>query len=71
MFSSPRSEKRRLASLVVLSLGALALTAALVLTQVADSVEAREKSGAECRTVQVELDEGYSISRVETRRICS
>jgi len=33
-------------------------------------VEAREKSGAECRTVQVELDEGYSISRVEARRIC-
>ena len=69
MFSSSRSEKRRLASLVVLSLGALALTAALVLTQVAGTVEAREES-ADCKVVQVALDEGYSISRVEERRVC-
>lgn len=70
LVSSPRPEKRRFAPLVILSLGAIALTAALVLTQAADSVEAREKSGAECKIVKVELDEGYSISRVEERRVC-
>ena len=70
MFSSPKPEKRRLASLVILSLSALALTAALVLTQVADTVQAREETGSECKIVQVALDEGYSISRVEERRVC-
>lgn len=70
MFPSPRPEKRRFASLLILSLSALALTAALLLTQVAGKVEAREETGAECKIVQVDLDEGYSVSRVEVRRIC-
>ena len=37
---------------------------------VSGSVEAREESSADCRLVQVALDEGYSISRVEERKVC-
>lgn len=70
MLSSPRSQKRQFAPFVILSLAAIAVAAALALTHAADSVEAREKSGAECKIVKVELDEGYSISRIEERRVC-
>ena len=60
---------------MILSLDAFALISALLITQVllseiSGAVEAREESGRECRLVQIELDEGYSVSRVEERKIC-
>ncbi len=59
----------------LLSVAALASAAALVVTivlmPVSISVEAREDASAECRLVQVALDEGYSISRVEERNVCN
>ncbi len=37
--------------------------------QTVGSLAAREDS-AGCRTVQVPLDEGYGVSRVESREVC-
>ena len=76
MLAPPRPETRRFASLMILSLGAFALIAAVLITQVLLSEvsiagESRGESAAsECRLVQIALDEGYSVSRVEERRIC-
>jgi hypothetical protein len=60
---------------MILSLGAFALISAVLIMQVllseiSGAVEAREESGRECRLVQIALDEGYSVSRVEERKIC-
>jgi hypothetical protein len=58
----------------LLSLGlvasALALGLTLLVMPVSGPVEAREEVAADCRVVKVALDEGYSISRVEERRVC-
>jgi hypothetical protein len=76
LLATPRPETPRFASLLILSLGAVALISALLITQVvlsdvSGAVEARDESGASaCRLVQIALDEGYSVSRVEERRIC-
>jgi hypothetical protein len=40
----------------------------LLMTPGSTTVEAREDAG--CRTVPVQLDEGYSISRIEMRQVC-
>jgi hypothetical protein len=53
-------------------MGAFALALAFfLLTPVNGPVEAREDAAAAtCRTMEVALDEGYSVSRVVTQRVC-
>jgi hypothetical protein len=61
---------------IYLFLAGAACAAALaisVLVSPAASVETTNEASAsarDCRVVQVSLDEGYSISRVEERRLC-
>lgn len=42
----------------------------LLLAPGSTEVEAREEASANCRTIPVSLDEGYSISRIEMRKVC-
>lgn len=56
--------------LLVFSLIAGAVAIALLVSPAA-SIETRGDAGPDgCRLVQIALDEGYSISRVEERRLC-
>jgi len=58
--------------LLVFSLiaGAVAIAVALLVSPAA-SIETRGDAGPDgCRLVQIALDEGYSIARVEERRLC-
>jgi len=48
------------------AVGAWLLTA----TPSANPIDVQTASAGECRTIEVALDEGYSVSRVETRTIC-
>ncbi|MDB5570275.1 MAG: hypothetical protein JWN93_1458 [Hyphomicrobiales bacterium] len=64
-----RSKLAKTLSLGVIA-SALALGLTLIMMPVSGPVEAREETSAECRVIQVALDEGYSISRVEERRVC-
>jgi len=60
----------RLWLVLAASAGALALAAFLLVSPAASVETAGEAGGAGCRMVQVSLDEGYSVSRVEERRYC-
>jgi hypothetical protein len=42
----------------------------LIATPSANPIDVKTASAGECRTIEVALDEGYSVSRVETRTIC-
>ncbi len=42
----------------------------ILMTPGSTTVEAREETAGPCRMVPVSLDEGYSISRIEMRKIC-
>ena len=56
--------------LLSLIAGAVAIAVALLVSPAA-SIETRGDAGPDgCRLVQIALDEGYSISRVEERRLC-
>jgi hypothetical protein len=66
-----RSHPARILAFVAGAVCAAALAASILVSPAASVETAQDGAGAQdCRIVQVALDEGYSISRVEERRLC-